>query len=90
MFTQVKNLTDGMKMIKGCVVLLNLIKGKFDIFSNVDDDIRVILNTSDYSAKETVELTGSLINRIVTTPELSKAIDGCEEIEVSWWNTQLQ
>lgn len=90
MFTQVKNLTDGMKMIKGCVVLLNLIKGKFGIFSNVDDDIRVILNTSDYSAKETVELTGSLINRIATTPELSKAIDGCEEIEVSWWNAQLQ
>lgn len=90
MFTQVKNLTDGMKMIKGCVVLLNLIKGKFGVFSNVDDDIRVILNTSDYSAKETVELTGSLINRIVTTPELSKAIDGCEEIEVSWWNAQLQ
>lgn len=90
MFTQVKNLTDGMKMIKGCVVLLNLIKGKFGIFSNVDDDIRVILNTSDYSAKETVELTESLINRIITTPELSKAIDGCEEIEVSWWNAQLQ
>lgn len=90
MFTQVKNLTDGMKMIKGCVVLLNLIKGKFGIFSNVDDDIKVILNTSDYSAKETVELTGSLINRIVTTLELSKAIDGCEEIEVSWWNAQLQ
>lgn len=90
MFTQVKNLTDGMKMIKGCVVLLNLIKGKFGIFSNVDDDIRVILNTSDYSAKETVELTESLINRIITTPELNKAIDGCEEIEVSWWNAQLQ
>lgn len=90
MFTQVKNLTDGMKMIKGCVVLLNLIKGKFGIFSNVDDNIKVILNTSDYSAKETVELTESLINRIITTPELSKAIDGCEEIEVSWWNAQLQ
>lgn len=90
MFTQVKNLTDGMKMIKGCVVLLNLIKGKFGIHSNVDDNIRVILNTSDRSAKETVELTGSIINRIITTPELSKAIDGCEEIEVSWWNAQLQ
>lgn len=37
MFTQIKNITDGMKMIKGCVVLFNLIKGKFGIFSNVDE-----------------------------------------------------
>lgn len=53
-------------------------------------DINTVLN-SDMSFGEVVKSTINIVSKVTSTVGYRNIIDNCyKEIEVSWWNAQLQ